>query len=133
MKFNVLCDNLIIEQDEVNQQSAQPAVPVDTTPQPENFDDVEPMPQVDVTDKSPLSTILARLLEIANELNGPQNQDSIQNKLFSLESPNSIYTGISKLTGEVNRAAGSLLDLSNNLATLIASAKTRARDLARIK
>ncbi len=134
MKFNVLIDNLIIEQDEVNQQPPveQPA-PKTNVPSPDNFDDVEPMPQVNPSKEGPIRPILERLLQIAEELNGPNNEESLQNKIFNLEGPNSIYSGISKLAGHITKAAEHLYNLSNELTTLKTSAVTRARDLAKIK
>ena len=132
MKFNVLCNNLFVEQEDASQPPVQDVAPQDNIPTPDKFDDVEPMPVPD-TNNGPIQQILNRILAMAKELNDPQNPQSIQNQLFDLEDPNSIFAGISKLSSNVNRAAESLLTITNEIATLMASAKLKARDLAKLK
>jgi hypothetical protein len=147
MKFDVLHSNLLLEADEApapapaatepppaNQPAPgdqAPAAPdTDKIPTPEKFDDVQPMPKGPTVAQQKIEELITRLTQMAEELNGVKTENSIQQVIYSLDSNNSVYAGISKVSNDVTSAAGYILDVANALSQFAISSTKRARDLA---
>jgi hypothetical protein len=145
MKFDTLYDNLIFEQDEPQQAPAEQPVAQDVeqaepqnpgamkVPQPGNFDDVEPMPQIDTESiQNQLKQQIAKLVQLSQEVNGYEGPNqSVQQFIFSLDKPGGVYSGISSVVAnDITNAAGALLDAANKLSRFVISTSKRAQDLA---
>jgi len=146
MKFDVLHSNLLFEADEAPAPTAAPAPPpaeqpvadnqasaapnVDNIPTPDKFDDVQPMPKGPTVAQQKIEDLITRLTQMAEELNGAKVENSIQQIIYGLDTNNSVYSGISKVSNDVTSAAGYILDVANALSQFAISSTKRARDLA---
>lgn len=144
MKFDTLYNNLIIEQDnmpvppeqDIPQSAEQPTAQdaaINKVPHPDNFDDVKPMPPVETDSvQEKLKQQIAKLVKLAQEVNGFEGSaPSIQQEIYSLDQPGSVYNGISGVVAnDITSAAGSLLDAANKLSKFVISTSKRAQDLA---
>lgn len=149
MKFDTLYNNLILEQDalppqtEGDQASPQGVEQTEDqnagaikVPQPGNFDDVQPMPQIDTKSaRAQLEQQITRLVKLSKEINGFEGpEQSIQQFVFSIEKPKGIYSGVSKeVEDHLTKAAGELLDAANKLSLFVISTDKRAQDLASLR
>jgi len=146
MKFDVLHSNLLFEADEAPAPTAAPAPPpaeqpvadnqasaapnVDKILTPDKFDDVQPMPKGPTVAQQKIEDLITRLTQMAEELNGAKVENSIQQIIYGLDTNNSVYSGISKVSNDVTSAAGYILDVANALSQFAISSTKRARDLA---
>jgi hypothetical protein len=138
MKFLKLYEQVILqEQDEEINIPSSDEQPVDNTapsiPQPENFD-VEPAPTPALpmgdNNASTLKDYILKFDEFIDKLNGVDG-DSLQQLVANIDTPGSMFEGISKQTSSaIIRTAEQIASLNEVLkAFIINSAKKTAQKL----